>query len=82
VTLSGAEGQRATLSSTFLDLSGADCCGTLLVRNTLSIKDNEGYEAILGVSALQTPKTGEKHRTSAASLVLFDKDKNVIWKAP
>ncbi len=22
------------------------------------------------------------HRTSAASLVLFDKDKKVIWKAP
>jgi hypothetical protein len=29
-----------------------------------------------------TPRTGETHKTSAASLVLFDKDKNVIWKAP
>jgi len=82
VTLSGAEGQRAILSSTFLDLTGADRGGTLLLRDTLSIKDSEGYEATLGVSALQTPKTGERHRTSAASLVLFDKDSNVIWKAP
>jgi len=44
--------------------------------------DGEGFEAILGKADLVTPRTGEKHSTSAASLVLFDKSKNVIWQAP
>ncbi|HEY2646321.1 MAG TPA: hypothetical protein VGI34_05085 [Candidatus Acidoferrales bacterium] len=44
--------------------------------------DAEGFEEILGTANLVTPQTGETHRVSAASLVLFDKDKNVIWKAP
>lgn len=44
--------------------------------------DKERYSAILGSTGLVTPRTGEAHQTSAASLVLFDKDKNVIWKAP
>lgn len=48
----------------------------------VSVLDVEGFEASLGVTDLVTPKTGETHRTSAASLVLFDKDKHVIWKAP
>jgi len=48
----------------------------------LYVNDEEGFPANLGVSHLATPRTGEAHRTSAASLVLFDKDKNVIWKAP
>lgn len=44
--------------------------------------DAEGFEAILGTADLVTPRTADKHKTSAASLILFDKDKNVIWKAP
>ena len=48
----------------------------------VSVLDAEGFAATVGVADLVTPRTGEKHKTSAASLVLFDKDKNVIWKAP
>ncbi len=44
--------------------------------------DADGFQAILGTADLVTPRTGEKHTTSAASLVFFDKSKNVIWKAP
>jgi hypothetical protein len=44
--------------------------------------DADGSEAVLGTADLVTPRTGEKHTTSAASLVLFDKNKTVIWKAP
>ena len=44
--------------------------------------DADGFEAVLGGSELVTQRTGETHKTSAASLVLFDKNKNVIWKAP
>jgi hypothetical protein len=48
----------------------------------MQVDDAEGFAATLGATDLVTPRTGEKHKTSAASLVLFDKDKNVIWKAP
>ncbi len=44
--------------------------------------DAGGFQAILGTAELITPRTGEKYKTSAASLVLLDKDNNVIWKAP
>jgi hypothetical protein len=49
---------------------------------SLDLEDAQGYSAILGSGGLVTPTTGETHQTSAASLILFDKDKNVIWKAP
>jgi len=39
-------------------------------------------QAIVGTADLVTPRSGAIHRTSAASLVLFDEEKNVIWKAP
>jgi hypothetical protein len=49
----------------------------------LEVSDDEGFKAGLGVEKnLVTMRTGETHQTSAASLVLFDKDKKVIWKAP
>lgn len=48
----------------------------------LFVTDDQGFKATLGTADLVTPSTGETHKTSAASLVLFDKDKSVIWKAP
>jgi len=48
----------------------------------LMVEDRDGFSAVLGSADLVTPRTGETHRTSAASVVLFDKDKNVIWSAP
>ena len=48
----------------------------------LELKDREGFEATIGTTNLVTPRTGETHKTSVASVVLFDKDKNVLWKAP
>jgi hypothetical protein len=48
----------------------------------LSVSDDKGFSAALGVKELETSLTGETHSTSAASLVLFDKNRNVIWKAP
>lgn len=49
---------------------------------SLEIEDAQGYEATVGSTGLVTPRTGESHATSAASVTLFDKQKNVIWKAP
>jgi hypothetical protein len=48
----------------------------------LKVYDREGFAATLGTEALVTPHTGETHKTSAASLVMFDKNKNVLWRAP
>jgi len=49
---------------------------------SLTVSDNEGFQTTVGTALLETTRTGETHKTSAASVVLFDKDKNVIWKAP
>lgn len=49
---------------------------------TIDVLDKQGFETIIGRTDLETAKTGESHKTSAASIVIFDKDKKVIWKAP
>ncbi len=49
---------------------------------SLELEDAQGYSTVVGSASLVTPTTGETHQTSAASLVLFSKDKHVIWKAP
>lgn len=48
----------------------------------LSLSDREGFETDLGHTGLVTTRTGEKHDTSAASVVMFGKDKKVLWSAP
>jgi hypothetical protein len=67
-------------------LSLSDAKGALkaaLEPGHLDVSDDDGFEAALGTQdSLVTTRTGETHKTSAASLLLFDKNKNVIWKAP
>jgi hypothetical protein len=46
------------------------------------LNDEQGYSAALGNTDLVTPRTGETSKTSAASVVLFGKDKKVLWQAP
>jgi len=48
----------------------------------LTVEDNEGYSTVLGRSDLLPTKTAKREQTPAASLVLFDKDKRVLWAAP
>ena len=48
----------------------------------LTIEDNEGYSTVLGTSDLLPTKTGKREPTPAASVVLFDKEKKVLWSAP
>jgi hypothetical protein len=55
---------------------------TVVSSDHVMVSDGQGFFSTLGTADLVTPKTGETHKTSAASLALFDKDKNVIWKAP
>jgi hypothetical protein len=55
---------------------------TMLTDEAFGVFEIQGFEAQLGVSDLVTSRTVETHKTFGASLVLFDKAKNVIWKAP
>ena len=48
----------------------------------LKIQDSEGFSSALGVAETVTVRTGEKHRSSAGTLTLFDKKGNVTWQAP
>jgi len=49
---------------------------------SLTLNDKAGFSAVLGSADLVAPKTGRKESTSAASVTLFGKDKNVLWSAP
>lgn len=49
---------------------------------SLEITDEAGFQTTIGNAELETARTGESHKTSAASVILFDKDKKVLWKAP
>jgi hypothetical protein len=61
---------------------GSPKSAAYLAADELHITDDKGFEVIVGTASLVTPRSGETHKTSAASIALFDKDKNVIWKAP
>lgn len=53
-------------------------------KPTIELLDEKGFRTTLGVTSTVTPRTGEKHETSAASITMFsnDKDKTVVWQAP
>jgi hypothetical protein len=48
----------------------------------LILRDRMGFTTNIGINWLQSPDTGERHTTSAASVAMFDKDGKVIWRAP
>jgi hypothetical protein len=49
---------------------------------TLTLEDAKGFSTIVGAVKLEKPaNSGSRHR-AAASIVLLDKDKNVIWQTP
>jgi hypothetical protein len=49
---------------------------------SLDLSDKQGFMATIGSTDLGTPRAGEIHKTSAASIVLLDKGGNVLWSAP
>lgn len=61
---------------------GDQTAAVVVSAYSVGLFDEQGFEATLGRRALATPRTGETQMRSAASLVLFDRNKNVIWKAP
>jgi hypothetical protein len=49
---------------------------------SLHLTDAQGFQTAVGSVSLTTPSTGLSSRTSAASVVLFDKSGKSIWSAP
>lgn len=49
---------------------------------SLTLSDDQGFRSIVGSVSQRESRTGTSSRTSAASVVLFDKDGNSIWSAP
>jgi hypothetical protein len=56
--------------------------GPLVGGPQISLQDKEGYETEIGKTDLVFTNSGRKQQTSAASVVMFDKDKKVLWSAP
>jgi hypothetical protein len=48
---------------------------------TIELEDEQGFQTIIGRTDLEAVKTGESRKTSAASMVIIDKEGKVIWKA-
>lgn len=49
---------------------------------SLKLEDAKGSSTILGAAELPKPATGEAHPASAASIVMLDKNKNLLWHTP
>ena len=84
LTLTGTDGKEAvTLGPKvvgFRDSAGVPTA--YLSQEGLYVTDDQGFAAAVGAGELMRSQTGETIKRSAASIVLFDKNKNVIWKAP
>lgn len=82
----GVEPKQGIASLIFLPRSGIEQAAIEMQPNgtaRLYLSDKEGTKrAVLGHTALETIRTGVVEQTAASSLVLFDKDGKVLWKAP
>jgi hypothetical protein len=55
--------------------------GPLINGPQIGLQDKEGYETHTGKTDLVVTKTGKTEQTSAASVVMFNKEKKVLWSA-
>jgi hypothetical protein len=56
--------------------------GPLIGGPQIGLQDKDGYETHIGKTDLVITKSGKTEHTSAASVVMFDKEKKVLWSAP
>ena len=49
---------------------------------TLTLEDAKEFSTIVGAAQLEKPANSGARQKSAASIVLLDKDKKVIWQTP
>jgi len=55
---------------------------TFIEGPQLVLEDKGGYSTVIGRTELVVPRTGNKEQTPAASVVLFDNGRKVLWAAP
>jgi hypothetical protein len=48
----------------------------------LTLEDAKGFSTVLGSAQLEKPANGGVRHKAAASIVLLDQNKNVIWQTP
>jgi len=48
----------------------------------IALKDSAGYKTSIGTEVLAPGKPGETRKTSAASIILSTKDRQILWRAP
>jgi hypothetical protein len=67
-----------------IDAEGNGGAGIAFAKDgpSLTLEDGRGFSTVVGATQLETTAKGGAHQTSAASVVLFGKDKKVIWQAP
>ena len=56
--------------------------GAVVGGPQIGLEDKEGFETHIGKTDLVVTKSGKTEQTSAASAVMFDKEKKVLWSAP
>jgi hypothetical protein len=56
--------------------------GAVISGPRISLEDMQGYETHIGKTDIVFTKSGKTQQTSAASAVMFDKEKKVLWSAP
>jgi hypothetical protein len=70
-------------SISIVDSEGQGGAGITFGKNgpSLKLEDGNGFSTVVGTSQIEDPDRPAQ-QTSAASVVLFGKDKKVIWRAP
>jgi hypothetical protein len=56
--------------------------GSIFDGQQIGLLDKDGFETHIGKTDLVVTKTGKTEQTSAASMVMFNKEKKVLWSAP
>jgi hypothetical protein len=56
--------------------------GAVIDGPQIGLEDMEGYETHIGKTGIVFAKSGKTQQTSAASVVMFDKEKKRLWSAP
>jgi hypothetical protein len=54
----------------------------VFTEDGLSVTDAQGFGVTIGATELTSPSPGETVKRSAASIVLTDNDRTVLWKVP
>jgi hypothetical protein len=80
---------RAIASNASLSIrrKGGNSNGTAVLEYSedapsLRLVDAQGFRAIVGRASFGEPSTGVTSKSSAASVILFDKDGKSVWSAP